>query len=135
MINYYYKHVLDYAIVEILDAIYPSFLRYHELEQEISLHCRIPSSTLSRHLKRLVGKEILSRREEKKYGPTFYSLTKKFKDSLDIQKKHYPPSYLEKTFLLHPFNKNANSFDFKKEWLHIGKKYPWQKYTWQKNRV
>ncbi|MDP9287229.1 MAG: hypothetical protein M3P08_03420 [Thermoproteota archaeon] len=123
MINYYYKRTLDYAIVEILDTVYPAFLRYHELEEEISLHCTIPSSTMSRHLKRLVGKQILHRREEKKYGPTFYSLTKKFKDSLDIQKKHYPMNYLEETFSLSSFDKSAVSFNFKKEWLYIGKKY------------
>lgn len=127
--------MLDYAIVEILDAIYPSFLRYHELEEEMSLQCKVPSSTLSRHLKRLVGKEILSRREEKKYGPTFYSLTKAFKGSLDLRKKWYAANYLEETFSIEPFNKSAVSFSFKKEWLHIGKKYPWQKYTWHKGRV
>ena len=127
--------MLDYAIVEILDAIYPSFLRYHELEEEMSLHCTVPSSTLSRHLKRLVGKEILHRREEKKFGSTFYSLTKEFKGSLDLRKKWYPTNYLEETFSIDPFNKSAVSFSFKKEWPRIGKKYPWQKYTMQKGRV
>jgi DNA-binding transcriptional ArsR family regulator len=112
---------LDYAIVDILDTKYPSSLRHKELVEEISKYCRVPDSTLSRHLKRLVGKEILYRREDKKYGPTFYSLTKKFKDSLDIQKKHYSTNYLEKTFSLYPFYKSAISFSFKKGWFSADK--------------
>jgi DNA-binding transcriptional ArsR family regulator len=114
---HYYKETLDYAIVDILDTKYPSSLGYMELIVEISKYCRVAHSTLSRHLKRLVGKEILYRREDRKYGPTFYSLTTKFKDSLDIQKKHYPANYLEKTFSLYPFNQSAISYSFKKGWF------------------
>lgn len=116
-LSHYYKDTLDYAIVDILDTKYPSSLRYKELVEEINKYCRIPHSTLSRHLKRLVGKEILYRTEDRKYGPTFYSLTKKFKKSLDIQKKRYPTNYIQETFSLHPFRKIAISYSFKKEWL------------------
>jgi len=122
MVRHYYKDSLDYAIVDILD-IYPQLLGYSEIVNEIKLYCNIPPSTFSRHLKRLVGKEILFRREDKKYGPTSYSLTKKFNDSLQIQKKHYPTNYFRKTFDLYPFNESAAYFNFKKEWLYIGKKY------------
>jgi len=123
MVRHYYKEALDYAVVDILDRKYPVYLRYNELVQEITIYCSVPPSTLSRHLKRLVGKEILYRREDKKYGPTFYSLTKKFKDSLDIQKKHYATNYIEKTVSLYPYNQSAVGFDFKKGWSYIGKKY------------
>jgi DNA-binding HxlR family transcriptional regulator len=103
-----YKYILDYAIVDILDTKHRSYLRYHELEQEISLHCKLSSATLVRHLTRLVGRNVLERRIEQNNSKTFYSLTKEFKVSLDIQKKHYPKSYFEKTLSLN----NFTNFDY-----------------------
>jgi hypothetical protein len=97
-----YKYILDYAIVDILDTKHPSYLRYHELEQEISLHCKLSSATLLRHLTRLLGRNVLERTEQNNSN-TFYSLTKEFKVSLDIHKKHYPKSYFEKTLSLNNF--------------------------------
>jgi DNA-binding HxlR family transcriptional regulator len=116
---------LDYAVVDILDTKYPLSLGYNELVKEISIYCNVPHYTLSRHLKRLVGKEILYRKENRKYGPTFYSLTTKFKESLDIQRKHYPTNYLENTFSLYPYSRwrYEVAFDFRKGWSDIGKKY------------
>jgi DNA-binding HxlR family transcriptional regulator len=109
-----YKDILDYTIIDILDTKYPSCLRYYELEREISLHCKISSSTLARHLARLVGRKALDRQEEKKYGHTFYSLTKEFKDSLHIQKKYYPKNYFEKTLSLNNYRITDYGFDFDK---------------------
>ena len=39
-------------------------------------------------------------------GHTFYSLTKEFNASLNIQRKHYPTGYLEKTLSLHNFDRS-----------------------------
>ena len=103
-----YKYILDYAIVDILDTKHTSYLRYHELEQEISLHGKLSSATLVRHLTRLVGRNVLERRIEQNNSKTFYSLTKEFKVSLDIQKKHYPKGYFEKTLSLN----NFTNFDY-----------------------
>ena len=50
--EYYYKHELDYAIVEMLEQEYPSCLRNSEIEKEINsyLSSKVPSATLSFHL-------------------------------------------------------------------------------------
>jgi hypothetical protein len=50
--EYYYKHELDYVIIELLDAKYPLCPRYSELEREINsrLSSKVPSATLSFHL-------------------------------------------------------------------------------------
>jgi DNA-binding HxlR family transcriptional regulator len=109
MIRRRYKSILDYAIVDIFDTEH-SCLRYHEIEQEISLYCKVSSATLSLHLIRLVERNVLARRVDDN-GHTFYSLTKRFKGSLDIQKKHYPTNYIEKTLSLHDFGEfNGHSF-------------------------
>src|SRR6476620_6022808 len=99
--RHYYKDALDYAIIEIVDTK-GSPLRYHELEEEINLHCNLCSATLSLHLRKLVDREVLYRREEKN-GHTFYSLTKKFKDALDIQKKRNTTKFIEKTLDISTF--------------------------------
>lgn len=124
-----YKSALDYAIVDILDTKYPRSLGYNELVKGISRYCNVPPSTLSRHLKRVVAKEILSRREDRKYGPTFYSLTTKFKEALDIQRKHYPTNYLEKTFSLYPYSwwRYEVTFDFRKGGWKLKKYSPTRK--------
>jgi DNA-binding HxlR family transcriptional regulator len=123
MIEHYCKHDLDYTILDILDTKYPLSLRYLELEEEINLHCKskVSSSTLSRRLTRLVGRRIVDRKEERKYGPTYYSLTKQCKDSLDIQKKCYPANYLEKTLTF--FDSFDYSFNFGKDMYRIGKRF------------
>jgi arginine repressor len=100
MIEHYYKHALDYAIVEILDK--KSSLRYYELEEELSLYHKPSTSTLSRHLERLIRRRIL-RRIRKDNGNTFYSLSDLFKGSLDKQKKDNSTNYLEKTLSLPEF--------------------------------
>jgi DNA-binding HxlR family transcriptional regulator len=102
-LRYYYKHTLDYAIVEIFDTSYR--LRYHELEEEIRSYCKLSSATLSRHLARLINRNVLYKDEEIN-GRVFYSLTVEFNDSLNIQRKNYPWDYLEKTLSLHNFNKS-----------------------------
>jgi DNA-binding MarR family transcriptional regulator len=118
-----YKYILDYAIVDVLDTKLPSYLRYQELEQEISLHCKLSSSTLARHLKRLVGGTIVERKVEKD-GHTSYSLTRDFREKLDIKKKSYPMNYLDMTFSLYPFNQYQYevSYSFHKDRFKI--RYP-----------
>ena len=102
--RYFYKDTLDYAIVDILDTK-KYRLRYHEIEEEIRLYCKLSSSTLSRHLTGLINRNILHKEQEMN-GHTFYSLTKGFNDSLNIQRKHYPTGYLEKTLSLHNFDRS-----------------------------
>lgn len=119
-----YRKVLDYAIVDIVDLKHSS-LRYCEIEREISVHCRVSSATLSRHLTRLVGRNVLHRIVEEN-GHTFYSLTKRFKESMDIQKKHYPVNYIEKTLSLHDFRQFDYSFTFSKERKSWPREYLYQ---------
>ena len=80
-------------------------LRYHELEEEIRSYCKLSSPTLSRHLTRLINRNVLYK-DEQINGHTFYSLTEEFNDSLNIQRKHYPTGYLEKTLSLHNFDRS-----------------------------
>ena len=102
--RYFYKDTLDYAIVDILDTK-KYRLRYHEIEEEIRSHCKLSSSTLSRHLTGLINRNILHKEQEMN-GHTFYSLTEEFNDSLNLQRKHYPTGYLEKTLSLHNFDRS-----------------------------
>jgi DNA-binding PadR family transcriptional regulator len=117
MAKHYYKNRLDYAIVDILDTR-DTHARYFELES--SLCCRVSSSSLVRHLKRLVGGKIIDRKVEKD-GHTLYALTKQFKEKLDIQKKAYPANYLAMTFSLYPFNQYEYevSYSFHKDRLDV----------------
>jgi hypothetical protein len=61
----YYKHTLDYVIVDTLDSCYPSYLRYRELEKEVSLYHKVPSATLSFHLWDMRFRHVLDKKEEK----------------------------------------------------------------------
>ena len=97
-----YKDALDYAIVEILDAE-PLPLKFHELEEKIEKYCKISPSTLTRHLKGLARRNIVERKLLNN-GRATYSLTKKFKDVSEIQRKHYPTSYWKETFALETFS-------------------------------
>ena len=100
----YYKHTLDYAIVDTLDSRYPSYLRYRELEKEVSLYHKVPSATLSFHLWDMRFRHVLDKKEEKN-GYTFYSLTNEFKDQLDAQKKQHPTDYVKETLSLPEFRR------------------------------
>lgn len=77
----------------------------------------MPSATLSLHLRALVGGNVLQRKVEKN-GHTFYSLTSKFREALEIQKKHYPTNYIEKTLSLSTFRKQP-WFSFRKVKFYI----------------
>lgn len=106
--EFYYKAELDYVIVGMLDSRYPSSMRYNQIEKEISscLPRKVPSATLSLHLGDLRFRHVLDKRKEQNRH-TFYSLTKEFKDKLDIQKTEHPESY----------EKNALSLDhFRRQW-------------------
>ena len=100
----YYKHTLDYVIVDTLDSRYPSYLRYRELEKEVSLYHKVPSATLSFHLWDMRFRHVLDKKEEKN-GYTFYSLTNEFKDQLDAQKKQHPTDYVKETLSLPEFRR------------------------------
>jgi DNA-binding HxlR family transcriptional regulator len=100
--------MLDYAIVEILDSKGMP-LRYHELVEEIEKHCKISSSTLTLHLKRLAGRNVVERRLFEN-GHTAYALTKKFKGVSEIQRKKYPNKHWEMTLALEPFVKDTFEF-------------------------
>jgi hypothetical protein len=103
----YYKHELDYFVVEMLDVVYPSYLRYGDIEKEISSHLshKVPSATLSFHLWDLFRfRHVLDKRKEKNRH-TYYSLTKEFKDALDKQKKEYPANFAKKTLSLENFSR------------------------------
>jgi hypothetical protein len=105
--EYYHKAELDYAIVNIIDSKYPSPLRYSQIEREISscLPRKIPSATLSFHLWDLNRfRHVLDKRKASN-GHTFYSLTKEFKDKLDIQKKLHPANYEKRTLSLRRFRR------------------------------
>ena len=97
-----YKHTLDYAIVEILDTQHSS-LKYHELAEKIEKYCKISSSTLTRHLRVLARRSIVERTLFNN-GRATYSLTKKFKDASEMQRRHYPISYLKETCSLETFS-------------------------------
>ena len=108
--EYYYKHELDYVIVEILDTKYPSYLRYSELEKEINsgLSRKVSPATLSFHLSELsFFRNVLDKRKEKNRH-TSYSLTKKFKDELDIQKRKYPTTFAKETLSLRNFSRSTS---------------------------
>ncbi|MGB8035004.1 MAG: hypothetical protein WCF03_14415 [Nitrososphaeraceae archaeon] len=100
----YYKHTLDYVIVDTLDSRYPSYLRYRELEKEVSLYHKVPSATLSFHLWDMRFRHVLDKKEEKN-GYTFYSLTNEFKDQLDAQKKQHPTDCVKETLSLPEFRR------------------------------
>jgi hypothetical protein len=42
-------------------------------------------------------RHVLDKKEEKN-GYTFYSLTKEFKDQLDVQKKQHPTDYVKRPY-------------------------------------
>jgi hypothetical protein len=66
--------------------------------------CGIKSQYLS-----LIYKDVLHRKVEENRS-THYSLTRQFKDSLDIHKKKYPTIYIEKTLSLLQFSEYPDSF-------------------------
>lgn len=113
----------DYAIVDILDSK-STPLRYHELAKEIERHCKISSSTLTLHLKRLAGRKIVERRLFAN-GHTTYALTIRFKEISEIQREKYSTDYWEMAFGLEPFDKDTFEFGipevpkprFKTYWL------------------
>lgn len=130
MNSYDYKDALDYAIVEILYTK-DSALRYHELVEDISMHCKIYPPTLTRHLKTLAARNIIERKLLDK-GHTTYTLTKRFKEVSEIQRKKYPTNFWKRTFVLEPFDKDTFEFGipgvprprFKTYWPQRDGKYP-----------
>jgi hypothetical protein len=103
------------TIVEILEKKYPNSLTYKELEKEVNLRYKgqEPSSaTLTNYLNMLSGRKtqyisfvykgVLHRKIEENLT-TRYSLTKEFKDSLDIQKGKSPTTYIQDTLSLPQF--------------------------------
>jgi hypothetical protein len=104
-LKHYYKEALDFAIVDILETKV-SPLQYNKLEGQIKSYCPVSSATLSLHLRALVGGKVLQRIVENN-GHTFYSLTGEFREALEIQKKHDPTQYLEKTLSLPSFQKKT----------------------------
>jgi hypothetical protein len=107
-------------IVEILEYKYPHSLTYKELEKEVNLRCKgkEPSSAIfTNYLYMLCGiysqylssiyKGVLSRKVEDNRS-THYSLTKEFKDSLDIQKRKSPTTYIEDALSLSQFTPEAD---------------------------
>ena len=58
------------------------------------------------YLTRLINRNILHKEQEIN-GHTFYSLIEEFNDSLNLQRKHYPTGYLEKTLSLHNFDRSS----------------------------
>lgn len=91
---------MDDCIVYIFTEHKFSELRYNLLEKEMNLRHRVSTATLSSHLKKLYGREILCIRV-KKNGHTYYSLTKRFRDRLEYEMKHAQPPinrYLRNTF-------------------------------------
>lgn len=102
----YYKHELDYLLVEILDTKYPLYMRYRDLEKELNLYGKISSTTLSLHLTDLRLRDVLYRRKEKN-GHTFYLLTEKFKGELEIKKEKYPTSFAKETLSLPNFMRDS----------------------------
>ncbi|MGA9842827.1 MAG: hypothetical protein WBQ25_10970 [Nitrososphaeraceae archaeon] len=108
--EYYYKHELDYAIVEMLEQKYPSHLRYSEIEKEINsyLSYKIPSATLSFHLTDLYSMRNVLEKKKKRNGYTYYSLTREFKEVLDKQKKIDPTYYTKEALSLRHFNRQLS---------------------------
>jgi DNA-binding HxlR family transcriptional regulator len=136
---YNYKEILDYAIVEILNAE-NSCLKFDELKEKIEKYCRISTSTLTYHLKTLAGRNIIERTLLLN-GRATYSLTEKFKDASEIQRKYYPTSYWKETFSLETFSKdtfwnspsNLPNRRFKIYWpLREGKPPSWWLPSWQR---
>jgi len=85
-------------------------MRYSELEKEINsgLSHKVPSATLSFHLSELsFFRNVLDKRKEKNRH-TSYSLTKKFKDELDIQKRKYPTTFAKETLSLRNFSRSTS---------------------------
>jgi hypothetical protein len=105
--EYYYKHELDYAIVELIDAKYPLPVRYSEIEKEINLHLshKIPSATLSFHLTDLYEIRDVLEKKKRRNGYTYYSLTKEFKKELDKQRKIDPDNYSKEALSSSPFKR------------------------------
>jgi len=105
--DHYYKHTLDFVIVELLDVKYPSYLRYYEIEKEVSLYHKVPSKTLSLHLRDLRLRNALEKIKQKN-NHTFYSLTNEFKVELDIQKRNYPIIFVKEALSLRRFTRSNN---------------------------
>ncbi len=108
------------AIIEILEENYPYSLSYKQLEEEVNFRCKgeEPSSaTFTNYLYMLSGiksqyisfvyKGVLHRKIEENLT-THYSLTKEFKDSLDIQKGKSPTTYIQYTLSLAQFNPESD---------------------------
>jgi hypothetical protein len=106
------RYELDIIAVKILEKKYPFSLIYTRLVDEINLRFegKNPSTaTFRSHLVNLCDRDILNK-ERDRYGGTHYSLTKEFKDLLDIQKNNYPIAYVEKTLYSHQFSGYLDSF-------------------------
>lgn len=91
-----YDEDLDQWIVLIFLDSRRLELRYNQLERELNLRRedKASTATLSSHLKRLWGAEILHRRVEKN-GHTHYSLTERFGAVLENERKHDQTKYIE----------------------------------------
>lgn len=120
------RYELDTMIVEIIEKKYPQSLRYKELEKKVNVRCqdlglKKPSTaTLCNRLAILCGRKsqyslFINRRvlhrELRENRGTHYSFTEEFKHSMDIQKKHHPKNYVEKTLSLLQFSGYRDSFD------------------------
>ena len=123
-----YDENLDYWIVRILLDSIQMELRHNQLKRELNLqHKVVSTATYSYHLKKLWGGEILHRRVEKN-GHSHYSLTEKFKDVLEIERKKDPTKYLENTFSrfdrtkVQSFHKEVSPTDYFHGNYRIGRK-------------
>ena len=85
------------------------------------------TATLSSHLQKLWGGEILHRRVEEN-GHTYYSLTEKFNDVLESERKIDSTKYFENTFSrfdrtkVRSFYKEVSPMDYFRGNYKIGRK-------------
>lgn len=83
-----YDEELDNQIANFL-VPEQSKLGYNQLTKKLKISHKVSSATLSAHLRRLVGGDILGRKVEKN-GHTHYSLTEGFRILLENERKHNP---------------------------------------------
>lgn len=113
-----YDENLDRWIVRIFLDSKGLELRHNQLQRELNLRLedKPSTATLSSHLDKLYRRQILNVRvNEKKH--TYYSLTKTFKDVLEIESRNSLANYLENAF---------SRFDSFHEDRPSRKKVPWQ---------
>jgi len=124
-----YDEDLDNWIVRILLDSRRLELGHNQLQRELNLRLedKASTATLSSHLKRLCGGEILDRRVEQN-GHTHYSLTERFRAVLESERKHNPIRYLDNALLrfdrtkVRSFHKEVSPMDYFHGNYKIGRK-------------